>query len=720
MNRTLPVVIIYLILSNPVFAWNDVVTHPILSDIAIHNSSLCEAMNVLWMNECTKYEIFDETYTIDREVLSWVRLGAELEDSSVRSLNHFHDALISSPWSYAGLNIGSSAILWSQDKAVADNEWSWGDTQNKYWSALIATSSELRDEKFSQMFRGLGHQMHLLQDMAVPAHVRMDMHLADALSLNETDQDKYFETWVKELDLSEIGFQYVDGVWFSQSSISPTVIKTPIDGFSPIVNYFDADVYDGNSASGTTLQGLAEYSSSNFFSTDTVFSIDFNRELGTIRPFPRPESTNLQKLIDGMAPPIAVYGEDNIPFVAKYLKKNADGEQIEHFARAGYLESEYTDEEKIFYQDEYLLSFYLDGKCHEDYARKLLPRAVGYSTAMLDYFFRARGNAAGVEILDEDGDVVGMDVRLTNMTEGEALVDPILAVSGRYHLNSDDWEFSATMQKRIDSVLRDEDDVVACELLFESILDLPADDDPNFSDGGSSVVLGKSIPMSATEKEYFLAFKGELGGEPEAVGAASLELGWSEDWNQELASNHPWYVSPDATGVEAEFWSVEDSRLLLSNVRSVGEVVEQVNEIVLDANSIASADGVAGVEFPFEVQPETVLAIDVEPYVMTTGLPLDDCATSVSRQEIIFEFDTVQPLHVLLPGSTKVYGLSVGWEEGRWAITLGKSLQQLDFLSDEKRVNITGIRVRQELGELCAPAEEEQVQELALDYIRVF
>jgi hypothetical protein len=33
-------------------------------------------------------------------------------------------------------------------------------------------------------------------------------------------------------------------------------------------------------------------------------------------------------------------------------------------------------------------TFFLDELCHQDYAEKIVPRAVGYSAALLDYFFR--------------------------------------------------------------------------------------------------------------------------------------------------------------------------------------------------------------------------------------------------------------------------------------------------------------------------------------------
>ena len=33
---------------------------------------------------------------------------------------------------------------------------------------------------FAQLFKGLGHQMHLVQNIAVPYHVRNDAHAEDA------------------------------------------------------------------------------------------------------------------------------------------------------------------------------------------------------------------------------------------------------------------------------------------------------------------------------------------------------------------------------------------------------------------------------------------------------------------------------------------------------------------------------------------------------------
>lgn len=40
--------------------------------------------------------------------------------------------------------------------------------------------------------------------------------------------------------------------------------------------------------------------------------------------------------------------------------------------------------------------FVLDSRVYEDYAALLLPRAIGYSAGLLDYFFRGRTEFEGI------------------------------------------------------------------------------------------------------------------------------------------------------------------------------------------------------------------------------------------------------------------------------------------------------------------------------------
>lgn len=113
-------------------------------------------------------------------IKEWIIEGTFSEDEPfTRSLNHFHNPL--KPWSQAGLNdifSGKSSLLWAQDSS---NEWSWKKARDNFYYALTSKTNSERQAYFAKTFKGLGHQMHLLQDKAVPDHVRNDAHPEDAI-----------------------------------------------------------------------------------------------------------------------------------------------------------------------------------------------------------------------------------------------------------------------------------------------------------------------------------------------------------------------------------------------------------------------------------------------------------------------------------------------------------------------------------------------------------
>jgi hypothetical protein len=97
-------------------------------------------------------------------------------------------------------------------------------------------------------------------------------------------------------------------------------------------------------------------------------------------------STDLQAFLTGNKPTQTVTARDGILDTGMWISKNADGETIQHFVKTSALTKWYykiLGEGTLFYE-----TFYRDEKCHEDYAQKLIPRAVCYSAGLLDYFFR--------------------------------------------------------------------------------------------------------------------------------------------------------------------------------------------------------------------------------------------------------------------------------------------------------------------------------------------
>lgn len=210
---------------------------------------------------------------------------------------------------------------------------------------------------FGLMFKGLGHQIHLVQDMSNPEHTRNDNHPIATI-----------ESWAEE-HYHDI----IDG--FCKTPLFPdidleTSVNDPSTGttLSPIARLTDADVYipENTFPSATMQQGLSEYSNSNFFSNDTIFSSDF--------PYPSIANADISKIF------IKINTEYKPDEKGAYLPKTNDGDPITHFLRLPYLKK---------YTTTTLLDLsYLDEICFKDYTSMLIPRAVGYSTELINYFFR--------------------------------------------------------------------------------------------------------------------------------------------------------------------------------------------------------------------------------------------------------------------------------------------------------------------------------------------
>lgn len=337
-----------------------------------------------------------------KNIKDWIQLGSQKEDEPMsRSRNHFHNPLLKSDqWGQAGLNsvlfTGMSSALWIQDqehRRVTDlgGDWSWKKARQFYYAALTGDSSLLngftvedgsfttitgsinlskaaRDTFFAWTFRALGQTMHLVQDASVPAHTRNDVHIL-----------WNYENWVDELRSSGAGsFQNLFAV---PQSFNGTVAN--------IASFIDTDQYTGNNPADTVAFtfGLAEYSNANFFSEDTINLPGYGLSSVSF-PYPNVGSTNLQSLLAGNAPLETIIAEDGVLDTGMWVKKTGDGELIDHIAKFGYTTNELA---KIQGNDNtYSRTFILDDKCYEDYAFKLIPRAVGYSAGLLNYFFRGQ------------------------------------------------------------------------------------------------------------------------------------------------------------------------------------------------------------------------------------------------------------------------------------------------------------------------------------------
>jgi hypothetical protein len=414
-------------------AWDNVITHPHIVKQAVRNSDIDAFLqNELGMKPSQDPErpgtLFNGKY-----VTSLIQEGAELEDNpACRASNHFHDPLIED-WTMSGLtdthwlvnlycwgfgfgqyppNKINSDVTWAtgykspsekENNGVREfNEWDWDSAREYYYIYLagkdfsgneIAPDEDTRNEYMTKCFRALGQVLHLLQDMAVPAHVRNDFSRGHTDIIPDSNSAPWnwignrFEAFVKKNDTKN---------WFNEST------GGTLNDIS-LTNFWDTNNYDGSiPITDENMLGLAEFANLNFVSPYTIFSKTY--------PYPNEGSTNIEEYILGELSPEIVTDEDGVTREEIYLSKIQHGININHFVIPSYLS------EEMFGIDGGIERTYrLDNRCFKDYADLLIPRAIGYSARLLDYFFR--GN---IEVLSLKpftvNDGLGLRLRIKNIT----------------------------------------------------------------------------------------------------------------------------------------------------------------------------------------------------------------------------------------------------------------------------------------------------------------
>jgi hypothetical protein len=300
-----------------------------------------------------------------KSVTQLVQDGSENEDCCLfRPRHHFHNPRLA--WNQAGwrpvffFEAGKSSILWSQDTSqFLGGKHSWHDARDSYFQALTATTDSERKNLYADTFRSLGHLIHLVQDAAAPSHTRNDTHISyfgdpDGLHVwGETEQARGM--------IGGMTPPALDPSFLNQASPDA---QAPV----PIARLIDAnpgDIGTQGLTPGLSL-GIAEYSSANFYSDDTINSTNFLSPLPNQIEAHAPEldATNRKRPYAYFKPG---FGEDNyplglasalLPYVIDPLSTPTD---------VG-----------------------LDTKVLSAYGAKLFPRAISYSAGLIDYFFRGR------------------------------------------------------------------------------------------------------------------------------------------------------------------------------------------------------------------------------------------------------------------------------------------------------------------------------------------
>jgi hypothetical protein len=446
--------------------------HPLINDNALLQSNV----NNYFKTQLGFVNGIKEVFR-NKRITEWIKEGAKLEDETVcRSRDHFYDPL--KPWDSAGLNniavntfcfsIGEdfsvdSSIIWAQKSpasSVTKNYWSWPKARNYYYKALTSTTKDDREQNFAYTFRALGQVTHLISDSSVPAHVRNDIHVFP-LTIPGIGMDvggETYESWArKNFSALDYTAKKVDQSIFNQAVTNSSALV-------PISALWDQNKYTGTNPSTTWTTnpsisgfGLAEYTNANFFSEDTIFK-DY--------PHPKKENTT-----------------------ARLVEQTAkDGKKDEVWYIQGYTSERLA---AYSYLNKWLLpdkwEYNLDGYVYEDYASQLIPRAVGYSAGLLNYFFR--------------GDI--------------EMVPDSTTGSGYVIVNNTDEDMNGTFELYYDN---NSDERIRINGWSLSIA-------KKSSGNNRSINITFTKPSDMKEDgKYMLVFRGKLGNEENAVAGRSVDL----------------------------------------------------------------------------------------------------------------------------------------------------------------------------------------------------
>lgn len=377
------------------------VTHGIFSDQAVQQSSLGDAdagiLKTLGLGSSVDDKAFllpsTFPFRLTLTPMRLIRFGVEQEDEGNRPLNHFYDPqnggrpLTYNALDLIGIPLGKASPHWAlEDGEEIEEQWfSYKDTQETLRRALKSPTKTERDRYLGLTFEGLGHVIHHLQDMAQPQHVRNDAHCDKLFSLCLVGEYRpsAYEAYTRQ----------------KSAGLALTMARSVDYGTFALPRQFW--VNEG--------KGIAEFTSRNFVTVRTNFS-NWHDEFTADPDYVLPGAANIvieKRDITELLGPVGaeqpLSGE--IWFVGTPVKDAYVFSETLNARTATF---------SIFDRDLESAgpwkTMSLNRFNYEAAHAFLLSRAVGYSTGLLNYFFRGR-----IEIgLPDDGVFSVIDHAVTN------------------------------------------------------------------------------------------------------------------------------------------------------------------------------------------------------------------------------------------------------------------------------------------------------------------
>ncbi len=245
-------------------------------------------------------------------------------------------------------------------------------------SGTDAEHASVQRGYWATTFRALGDLIHLVQDMAQPQHTRSDMHAGNSYDRGIFGHMSFYEKYVDARVRGDHAFSPSDNE--PPVRVTPLIVEAnayPIPQFNTYADYWSTSPGSG-SLSG---KGLADYSNRGFYSANTNIGSGVN--------YPQPPQ---QVSADSLVPATGLTDIVNKPVTGGAVKfvMASVYDSVLNEPTAGVRISSFGAFDQFLKASGKPETFALNKYNLDDMAELLVPRAVAYSTGVLDYFFRGK------------------------------------------------------------------------------------------------------------------------------------------------------------------------------------------------------------------------------------------------------------------------------------------------------------------------------------------